>query len=158
MWRHIKPIFASHHTRNCHVGFLLAWHGIGKYNKMFPYFLFSPYYNTKLQQHVKNISTHTRGNFESFCEVNQKIKRFVVVFSLYRAIQKGNQVAGQNCVRIGAYCVVQTLYCYSCSVLVYHSNHWCRLYPTLSTACTLIPALCWSVTTVKIMSPQLEQF
>ena len=40
--------FASHHTRNRHVGFLLAWHGIEKYNKMFPYFLFSSYYNTKL--------------------------------------------------------------------------------------------------------------
>ena len=32
-----------------------------------------------------------------------------------------------------------------------------RLYPTSSTACTLIAALCWSVTTVKIMRPQLEQ-
>ena len=33
-----------------------------------------------------------------------------------------------------------------------------RLYPTSSTACTLIAALCWSVTTVKIMTPQMEQF
>ena len=40
--------FASHHIRNRHVGFLLKWHGIEKYNKMFRYFLFSPYYNTKL--------------------------------------------------------------------------------------------------------------
>ena len=30
--------FASHHTCDCHVGFLLAWRGIGKYNKMFHYF------------------------------------------------------------------------------------------------------------------------
>ena len=35
---------------------------------------------------------------------------------------------------------------------------YCRLYPTSSTACTLIAALCWSVTTVKIMRPQMEQF
>ena len=33
-----------------------------------------------------------------------------------------------------------------------------RLYPTLSTTCTLIAALCWSVTTVKMMEPQLKQF
>ena len=29
-------------------------------------------------------------------------------------------------------------------------------YPMLSTTCTLIAALCWSVTTVKIMRPLLE--
>ena len=33
-----------------------------------------------------------------------------------------------------------------------------RLYPTSSTACTLNAAPCWSVTTVKIMRPQMEQF
>ena len=33
-----------------------------------------------------------------------------------------------------------------------------RLYPTSSTACSLIAALlCWSMTTEKIMGPQLEQ-
>ena len=32
------------------------------------------------------------------------------------------------------------------------------LYPMSSSTCTLIAALCWSVTTVKIMRPQLEQF
>ena len=31
--------FASHHTRNRHVDFHLAWSSIGKYNKMFLYFL-----------------------------------------------------------------------------------------------------------------------
>ena len=30
-------------------------------------------------------------------------------FSLYRAVQTGNQGAGQNLARIGVYCVVQTL-------------------------------------------------
>ena len=39
---------ASHHTSNRHIGFLLACHGIGKYNKMFRYILFSSYYSTKL--------------------------------------------------------------------------------------------------------------
>ena len=33
-----------------------------------------------------------------------------------------------------------------------------RLYPALSTTCTLIAAVCWSVTTVNMMEPQLEQF
>ena len=39
---------ASHHTRDRHVGFLLALNGIGKHNKMSRYFLFSLYHNTKL--------------------------------------------------------------------------------------------------------------
>ena len=52
---------ASHHIRDRHVGFLLAWHGIGKYNKMFRHHLFSLYHNTKLQQSDKkwNISPHS---------------------------------------------------------------------------------------------------
>ena len=41
-------------------GFLLTWSGIGKYNKMSRYFLFSSYHNTKLQLSDKNISTHHR--------------------------------------------------------------------------------------------------
>ena len=73
------------------------------------YFLFSSYHNTKIQLSDKNISTHTRSIF-LFYEVNQKFKRFFCYFSLYRAIQKGNQASGQNRARIGAYCVVQTLY------------------------------------------------
>ena len=44
----ISSQFATHHTRDRHVGFLLAWHGIGKHNKMSHYFLFSSYHNTKL--------------------------------------------------------------------------------------------------------------
>ena len=40
--------FASHPTRDRHVGFLLAWRGIGKHDKMSRYFLFSSYHNTKL--------------------------------------------------------------------------------------------------------------
>ena len=45
--------------------------------------------------------------------------------------------------------------CSSCNNTSWLVN---RLYPTSSTACTLIAALCWSVTTVKIMRPQMEQF
>ena len=33
--------FASHHTRDRHVGFLFARHGIGEHNKMSGYFLLS---------------------------------------------------------------------------------------------------------------------
>ena len=39
-----------------------------------------------------------------------KVQAFFVVFLLYRAIQRGNQGAGQNRAHIGAYRVVQTLY------------------------------------------------
>ena len=53
----------SHNTCDCHVGFLLVWHGIGKHNKMSCYFLFSSYHNTKLVQGDKNISTHTQCKF-----------------------------------------------------------------------------------------------
>ena len=41
--------------------------------------------------------------------MNGKFKSFLMFF-LYRAIQKGNQAAGQNRARIVAYRVVQTLY------------------------------------------------
>ena len=53
-------------------------------------------------------------NFNSFYEVNQKFKCFLFCccccFSLYRAIQIGNQAPGQNRVRMGAYLVKQTFY------------------------------------------------
>ena len=102
--------FASHHTRDRHVGFLLALHGIGKHNKMSRYFLLSSYHISKLYRYGKNIRTHT-GNFISFCEVNQKFMRFFFFFSLCCTIQKENLAAEQNCVRIVAYRIMQTLYC-----------------------------------------------
>ena len=109
MWRSYQANFASHHTHDRHVGFLLACNGIGKHNKMSPYFLFNSYHNTKLKQSDKNISTHTLGgNFKSFCEVNRKFQRFLL-FSSIPHHTKGNQAAGQNHLRIGAYRVVQTL-------------------------------------------------
>ena len=52
-------LFTCHHTPDRHVGFLFTQSGIGKYNKMTRYFLFSSYHNTKLQLSNKNFSTHS---------------------------------------------------------------------------------------------------
>ena len=52
--------FASHHTRDRHVGFLFTQSSIGKYNKISHYCLFRSYHNTKLQLSDKNIA-HTLG-------------------------------------------------------------------------------------------------
>ena len=64
-----------------------------------------PNYNS-----VTRILAHKLGgNFESFCEVNQKF----MCFSLSHAIQKGNQAGGgeeQNRARIGVHRIVKTLY------------------------------------------------
>ena len=49
MRHHNQADFASHHTRDRHVGFLLVRAGIGKHNKMSQNFVFSSYHNTKLQ-------------------------------------------------------------------------------------------------------------
>ena len=59
-----------------------------------------------------NILAHTlHSNLKSCYEVNQYLQRVLFCsFSLYCAIQKRSQGAGQNCVPIGAYHVVQTLY------------------------------------------------
>ena len=51
--------FASHHTRDRHVGFFFAPDGIGKQNKMSYFFFLNLYHNTKLQLSDKNITTHT---------------------------------------------------------------------------------------------------
>ena len=53
--------FASHLTRDRHLGFLSPQSGIGKYNQMSQNFLFSSYHYTKLQPSDKNISTHTHS-------------------------------------------------------------------------------------------------
>ena len=107
--------FASHHTCDCHVGFLLAWRGIGKHNKM-PHYFYLVHTTISNYNRVTKISTHTPvGNFKSFCEVNQKFKHFfflffVFCFSFIPRHTKGNQTARQNRARIGAYRIVQTLY------------------------------------------------
>ena len=93
--------FASHHTRDSHVGFLCTRSGIGKYNKMSRYFLFSSYHNTKLQLSDKNT---LGGNFNSFCEINQKFKHFFI-FSIPRYTKRKPSSGAMS-----AYCVPQTLY------------------------------------------------
>ena len=103
--------FASHHTRDRHVGFLLAYHSNEKQNKM-SITLYLVY--TKVPNYIrviKILALTLGGNFKSLYEVNQKFKHFCCCcFSLYCAIQKGNQVAGQNRVRIGAYYILHTPY------------------------------------------------
>ena len=103
--------FISHHTRDRHVGFRLAWHGIGKHNKMSRYSLFSSYRNSKLQQSDKNITNTLGGNFKSFCEANQKFKRHLLFFSIPRHTKRiPSGAAVQNRARLGAHRVVQYLY------------------------------------------------
>ena len=56
--------FTSHRPRDRHVGFLSPQSGIGKHNKKSQNFSFIICYNTKLQLSDKNISSHTRVEFE----------------------------------------------------------------------------------------------
>ena len=102
--------FASHHTRNRHVGFLFAGDGIGKHNKMFRYFLFSSYHITKLQLSDKNISTHNWLKIQILPWSKSKSSSVFFFFSPYGAAQKGNQEMLQNHAHVGAFCVVQSLY------------------------------------------------
>ena len=74
--------FASHLTRDCHVGFLSPQSGIGKYNQMFQNFylvhISIPSYDRKTR-----ILAHTLGwNLESCCEVNPKYQRVLSFFSI----------------------------------------------------------------------------
>ena len=84
--------FASHHTRDRHVGFLFPQSGIVKHNKMSQNFSFSSYQNTKLQVSDKNISTHTWVKFKSCYEVNQ-IACFVVFLHTLLYKRKPNGIA-----------------------------------------------------------------
>ena len=57
---------------------------------------------TKLKQSAQRIlacHTHHGGNFKSFCEVNQKFQRLLLLFFSIPRHTKGNQAAGQNCAR-----------------------------------------------------------
>ena len=54
---------------------------------MFHYFLFSSYYNIKLSEHDKNISTHTLLKFRIALWSKSKVQTFFVVF-LYTAPYK----------------------------------------------------------------------
>ena len=107
--------FASHHTCDCHVGFLLAWRGIGKHNKM-PHYFYLVHTTISNYNRVTKISAHTPvGNFKSFCEVNQKFKHFcfffVFLFFLYTTPYKRKPNGkAKSCAYICAYHIVQTLY------------------------------------------------
>ena len=103
--------FASHHTRDCHVGFLCTRRYLLVNMTKCPItFLFSLYRNIKLQLSDNNIGLCAHcWNYRSFNEVNQRFKRFCC-FSLYHTIQKGKQGSWQNCAHKGAHCLMQTLY------------------------------------------------
>ena len=106
MWCHIKPILqviilttatlvSSLHravlenTTKCHVTFYLLHTTIC----------------------VTRILAYTFcWNFNSFYEVNQKFKCFLLFFSIIPYHKKGNQAEGQNCEHMHAYCIVQMLY------------------------------------------------
>ena len=64
--------FASHHTRNCHVGFLFTCDGIGESDKCSITF-YSVYTTLPIFNRVTRISAHPlRWNFTFFREVNRK--------------------------------------------------------------------------------------
>ena len=103
MWKYTAN-FASNRTRDCYVGFFLAWHDREtQQNCPVSFYLLHttvPNYNR-----VTRILAHTLGgNFKSLCKVNQKL-----FFSIPHHT-KGNQMAGQNCAAIGECRVVKTLY------------------------------------------------
>ena len=75
-----------------------------------PLLLTYSYHNTRLQLSDKNISTYTRWKFEFFLWSKLKVQAYFVVFSIPRHA-KGNQAAGQNLARMGAYHFAQSLYC-----------------------------------------------
>ena len=75
--------FASHHTKDRHVGFLLAWHGIGKHNKASHFYLV--YTTTPTYNRMTIILAYTIGEkIKLFCKVNPKFKRFLLFFSILR--------------------------------------------------------------------------
>ena len=88
--------FASH-TRDRHVGFQFTSEGIGKSDKMYHYFLFSSYHNTKLQPSDKNINTHTRMKISNpsmllienspFRTVHKETREFWKIMRAYRVVQ-----------------------------------------------------------------------
>ena len=69
---------------------------------MYCYFLFSSYHNTKLNR-VTRILTHAPqrhalgGNSKSFCKVNQKFKRFLLLFSKPRHTKRKPSRMAKSC-------------------------------------------------------------
>ena len=98
--------FASHHTRNRHIGFLFTCKGIEKSNKTYHYYLLSSYHITKLQPSDKNINTHLH---EISNPCMNKSKVLLLFFSIPRCAN-GNQDILKNRARESAYHFVQALY------------------------------------------------
>ena len=126
-----QAIFASHHTRDRHVGFQFTCEGIGKSNKICHYFLFSSYHKTKLQPSDKNINTHTRMKFQILPWSKSKVPASFVVY-LHTALCKRKPSDFENRARLIACRVVQTLYCFTVAIVLTVERLFCfkRLYHT----------------------------
>ena len=107
MWCHIKQILQI-----IILATLFTCDGIGKSNKMLLYFLFSSYHISRIQQSDKNISTHTRMNFQILPWSKSKVLAFFVVFlfSIPHCAKKWNQEILKNCACVNASQLMQTLY------------------------------------------------
>ena len=69
---------------------------------------------TSIHNSVTRILAHTFGrNLVDILWSKLKVQAFFFCFSVYIAIQKGNQSAGENRSRMGAYRVMQTHYLYN---------------------------------------------
>ena len=93
--------FASHHTRDHHVGFLFTCEeceGVGKSTKCHN-FLFSSFHITKLQASDKNISTHTPMNFQTLPRSESKVLAFFVVFLHTALCKRQPRNFGKSCAR-----------------------------------------------------------
>ena len=108
----LQAIFASHHTRDRHVGFIFTWSGIGKYNKTSWNFLFDSYHGPNYKW-VTRISAYTLGwNFNSFRKVYQKFKRFFVFFfSILRHTERKPSGMAKSCIYRRVPCHANLLLC-----------------------------------------------
>ena len=70
--------------------------------------LFSSYHNAKLWLRNENFSTNILLKLKSYYKI--KSNTVFCRFSLYHAIQRGDQELGQNCVRLCVHRVVQSVY------------------------------------------------
>ena len=96
----IRANFASHHTRDCYVGFLFAWDGIWKSNKMFHNFLFSSCHIIKLQPRDRNISTHILLKFQILSYSKSEVQSLFVVFLLTALYKRKPRDVAKSCTRM----------------------------------------------------------
>ena len=92
--------FASHHTCDCDVGFLLAWDGIWKCNKMFHNFLLSSCHIIKLQPSDRNISTHILLKFQILSYSKSEVQSLFVVFLLTALYKRKPRDVAELCTRM----------------------------------------------------------